>query len=132
MGRAQDESSYVLLQGDNTALSVFTSRYALTVQHDKGLPLDTAVTALRTACLTGVAQRAMSTPIDTASGQQLVLTAGDLDEATAGLLTNGLVASDVNGSIAPAGFTRIMAYRSGLLGTAGQCYQRFAGATLAS
>lgn len=132
MGRAQDESSYVLLQGDNTALSVFTSRYALAVQHDKGLPLDSAVTALRTACLTGVAQRAMSAPIDTASGQQLVLTAGDLDEATAGLLTNGLVAGDVNGSTVRAGFTRITAYRSGLLGTADQCYQRFAGATLTS
>jgi predicted metalloprotease len=130
LGRAQDESSYVLLQGDNTALSIFTSRYALAVQHDKGLPLDSAVSALRTACLTGFAQRSMSSPIDTASGQQLVLTAGDLDEATAGLLTNGVVASDVNGSTAPAGFTRIMAYRSGLLGTAEQCYQRFAGTTV--
>ncbi len=66
--------------------------------------------------------------IDTPAGTQLLLTAGDLDEAAAGLLTNGLVASDVNGSVVPAGFTRITAYRSGLLGTAEQCYQRFSGA----
>ena len=41
MGEVADESNYVLLQGDNTALSVLTSRYALAVQHESGDALDT-------------------------------------------------------------------------------------------
>jgi hypothetical protein len=55
----------------------------------------------------------------------LTLTAGDLDEAVAGLLTNGLVASNVNGETVPAGFTRIVAFRSGLGGNQDLCYERF-------
>jgi hypothetical protein len=86
------------------------------------LALNTPTTALRTACLTGAAQRAMS---DKSGGSTFILTAGDVDEAISGLLTNGLVASDVNGKSVPAGFTRIMAYRSGLMGDADQCYERF-------
>jgi hypothetical protein len=84
------------------------------------LPLDTPVAALRTACITGVGQAEMADPDRT-----LVLTAGDTDEAVSGLLTNGLAASDVNGSTVPAGFTRILAYRSGVQGDTDQCYQRF-------
>jgi predicted metalloprotease len=125
MGEAANESNYVLLQGDNTALSVLTSRYALAMEHENGDPLDTPVAALRTACLTGVAQRGMSSPVDLPSGQSLTLTAGDLDEAVAGLLTNGLAASNVNGQTVPAGFTRIVAYRSGLAGDKDLCYKRF-------
>ena len=49
-----------------------------------------------------------------------------MDEAVAGLLNNGLVASDVDGETVPAGFSRIMAFRSGLLDTDGDaCYTRF-------
>ncbi|SBS79377.1 Lipoprotein peptidase LpqM [uncultured Mycobacterium sp.] len=126
MGTPADESNHVLLQGDDTALSVVTSRYLLALQRERGLPLDSATTALRTACLTGFAQRAMARRVDIASGKQLQLTAGDLDEAVAGLLSNGLVASDVNNDTVPAGFTRIAAFRSGLLNsTADSCYQRY-------
>jgi predicted metalloprotease len=125
MGAPADESQRVLLQGDNTAISVVTSRYALAVQHEKGLPIDSPEAALRAACLTGAAQRKMAEPIALSSGNTLVLTAGDVDEAISGLLTNGLVASDTNGKSVPAGFTRIVAYRSGLLGEIDQCYQRF-------
>jgi predicted metalloprotease len=114
-----------LPQGDNTAASVVTSRYTLALARERGLPLDSAVAALRTACLTGVAQRKMAEPIPLSSGNSLALAAGDLDEAVAGLLTNGLVASDVNGSTVPAGFTRILAFRSGLSGDTNLCYQRF-------
>jgi predicted metalloprotease len=121
LGTPADREDYSLLQGDNTALSVVTSRYALSVQHERGEPLDSAAAALRTACLTGVAQRAMAENPDLA----LVLTAGDLDEAVAGLLTNGLVASNVNGETVPAGFTRIVAFRSGLGGDENLCYARF-------
>ncbi len=121
MGKPADREDYTLLQGDNSALSVVTSRYALAVQHERGEPLDTAAAALRTACLTGVAQSAMAANKSLA----LVLTAGDLDEAVAGLLTNGLVASNVNGETVPAGFTRIVAFRSGLGGDEDLCYKRF-------
>lgn len=125
MGAAQDESSDVLIQGDNTALSVVTSRYMQAVQHERGLSLQSGTAALRTACLTGVAQRGMSQKVDVPSGEQLVLTAGDLDEAVAGLLTNGLAASAPDGSTVPAGFTRIVAYRAGLTGDTDGCFQRF-------
>jgi predicted metalloprotease len=125
LGEAADESNYVLLQGDNTALSVLTSRYALAVQHEAGEPLNTPAAALRTACLTGVAQAAMAAPLGVAGGRSLTLTAGDLDEAVAGLLTNGLAASNVDGQTVPAGFTRLVAYRSGLSGDRDLCFARF-------
>jgi hypothetical protein len=125
LGEADDESNYVLLQGDNSALSVLTSRYALAMQHENGDALDTPVAALRTACLTGVAQRAMADAVELPSGKSLMLTAGDLDEAVSGLLTNGLAASNVDGQTVPAGFTRIIAYRSGLTGGRDLCYSRF-------
>ncbi len=80
---------------------------------------------MRTACLTGVANRDMSDPVRLPSGQSLQLTAGDLDEAVAGLLTNGWAASGNDGESVPAGFTRIMAFRSGLTSNPDQCYQRF-------
>lgn len=120
LGTPKSEEQGVLLQGDNTALSIITSRYALAVQHERGIPLESALTALRTACLTGVAQGRMAEP-----GSPLMLSAGDTDEAISGLLTNGLAASDVNGVTATAGFTRILAYRAGLSGDPEQCYQRF-------
>jgi hypothetical protein len=71
--------------------------------------------------LTGVAQKKMAQPISLASGKSLVLLAGDPDEAGSGLLTNHLVASDTNGISVPAGFTRISAFRSRLIGDADKC-----------
>ena len=120
-----DRDDYVLPQGDNTALSLVTSRYVLAVQHARGLPLDTPVTALRTACLTGVAQRAMADEMKLPSGHVLMLAAGDMDEAVGGLLTNGIVASTIDGSTVPAGFTRIEAFRNGLSSTQEQCFDRY-------
>lgn len=61
----------------------------------------------------------------TPDGNTVALTAGDLDEAVAGLLTNGLAASDVNGQSAPAGFARIDAFRTGVLSDKDQCFERF-------
>ena len=121
--RADERRDFMLVQGDNTGISALTSRYALAVQQQRGVPLDTAQAALRTACLTGVAQRAM---IDPPAGRKLKLTAGDIDEAVSGLLVNGVAASNVDGATVPAGFTRIVAYRSGLEADADLCYQRFA------
>jgi hypothetical protein len=119
-----DESrSYNWPKGDNTAISIVTSRYMLALQHERGLSLDFAMAAMRTACLTGVAQRKMIEPLP--SGKGLFLAAGDLDEAVAGLLMNGLAASDAHGNPVPAGFTRILAFRSGLHGDTDECYQWF-------
>ena len=125
MGQHADVQDYSLIKGDNTALSVVISRYTLAVQHERNVGLTSATTGLRTACLTGVAQRKMAEPIKVPSGKQLVLAAGDIDEAVTGILLNGIVASDVNGEPAPAAFTRIVAFRLGLQGEADQCFQRF-------
>ena len=127
---ADEQSGHVLIQGDDTAMSVVMSRYVLAVQHERGLKLDSPVSALRTACLTGVAHRKMASPAALPSDNGLSLTAGDLDKAVAGLLTNHLVASDVNGQTVPAGFTRITAFRSGVVSTNDDmCYQRFPDST---
>ncbi len=127
MGKVADEKENSLPQGDDTALSIVMSRYALAVQHERGLPMQSPWTALRTACLTGVVHRKMAEPIDLPSHKQLLLTAGDLDEAVAGLLTNHLVASDADGTSVPAGFTRIAAFRGGVTGNMDACYSRYPG-----
>jgi predicted metalloprotease len=127
MGKHADESERTLPQGDDTALSVVMSRYALAVQHERGLPMQSPYTALRTACLTGVVHRKMAEPIDTPDKKELVLTAGDLDEAVSGLLTNPIVASDADGTSVPAGFTRISAFRGGVGGDMDACYSRYPG-----
>ena len=91
-----------------------TSRYALALQHEKGLPLNTP--AGRHAHRLPDRRRATQNgrPDRGPSGNQLVLGAGDLDEAVSGLLTNGIVATDVGGTPVPSGFTRILAFRTGL------------------
>lgn len=127
MGRVAAENEHTLPQGDDTALSIVMSRYALAVQRERGLPMQSPWTALRTACLTGVVHRKMAEPIDTPSQKQLVLTAGDLDEAVSGLLTNHMVASDADGTSVPAGFTRIAAFRGGVTGNMDACYSRYPG-----
>jgi predicted metalloprotease len=126
LGAPADLEDDMLVKGDNTAFSAVTSRYALAVQHAMNQPLDNAAAALRTACLTGFAQAAMVEPIKLPSGENsLTLTAGDFDEAVAGLLTSGFVASNVDAETVPSGFTRIIAYRSGLAGDADLCFKRF-------
>ncbi len=127
MGKVADEKQQSLPQGDDTALSAVMSRYALAVQHERNLPMQSPWTALRTACLTGVVHRKMAEPIDLPSKKQLLLTAGDLDEAVAGLLTNHIVASDADGTSVPAGFTRIAAFRGGVGGQMDACYSRYPG-----
>ena len=114
------------MSGDNSAYSVLISRYMVSLQHQRGgLTLDTAEAGLRTACLTGVATTKLADGVNTPDGNTVALTAGDLDEAVAGLLTNGLAAGDVNGSSVPAGFSRIDAFRIGVLGNEQRCLTRF-------
>lgn len=126
MGASTEGDDAVVLQGDNTAYSVVVSRYMMALQHEHGgLVLDNAEAGLRTACLTGVATTKMSQTITTPDGNTVALTAGDIDEAVSGLLTNGLAAGDVNGESVPAGFSRIDAFRVGVLGDVDRCYKRF-------
>jgi predicted metalloprotease len=120
----QDVDTNGLATGDNTAYSVLMSRYLQAVQYERGLVLDTAEAALRTACLTGVATTELSGEA-ASGGNGIVLTAGDLDEAVSGILTNGLAASDVNGDSVPSGFSRIDAFRVGVLGDEQRCLARF-------
>ena len=127
MGKVAGEKQHSLPQGDDTALSIVMSRYALAVQHERGLPMQSPWTALRTSCLTGFAHRKMADNIELPSGNSLVLTAGDLDEAVAGLLSNHMVASDADGISVPAGFTRIAAFRAGVGGEMDGCYARYPG-----
>ncbi len=114
-----------LVSGDNTAYSVLVSRYMLALQHQRGVALDNAEAALRTACLSGVATTKMTEAVTTSDGNTVALSAGDLDEAVSGLLTNGLAASDVNGETVPSGFSRMDAFRTGVLGDEDGCFKRF-------
>jgi predicted metalloprotease len=127
MGTRADTEDGGLASGDNTAYSVLVSRYMQAIQHARGgLALDNAEAALRTACLTGVATVKMSKTVTTPDGNTIALTAGDVDEAVSGILTNGLAASDVNGESVPSGFSRIDAFRVGVLGDEDRCFKRFA------
>jgi predicted metalloprotease len=126
MGAQADGEEGGLASGDNTAYSVLVSRYMQAIQQEHGgLVLDNATAALRTACLTGVATTKMSSTVSTPDGNTIALTAGDVDEAVSGILKNGLVASDVNGETVPSGFSRIDAFRVGVLGDTERCIKRF-------
>jgi predicted metalloprotease len=126
MGTQSDDQNGGLVSGDNSAYSVLASRYMLAIQNERGgLALDNAEAALRTACLTGVATTKMTKAVTTSDGSTVALTAGDLDEAVSGLLTNGLAASDVNGESVPSGFSRMDAFRTGVLGDEERCFKRF-------
>ena len=126
LGAKADDSDDGLATGDNTGYSVVVSRYMMALQHERGVPLDNAVAALRSACLTGVATAQMTSAINMPNGRTIAITAGDLDEAVSGLLDNGFAATDVNGETVPAGFSRIDAYRIGVLGDEDRCFKRFA------
>jgi predicted metalloprotease len=123
---ANEEDGGGLVTGDNTAYSILVSRYMQALQQEHGgVALNTAEAALRTACLTGVATAKMTEAVTTPDGNTIALTAGDVDEAVSGILLNGLVASDVNGDSVPSGFSRIDAFRVGVLGNTERCFKRF-------
>ncbi|BBX15512.1 peptidase [Mycolicibacterium duvalii] len=124
-GQAHLPEPHLLATGDNVAYSALVSRFMLALQHERGARLDSAAAALRTACLTGVATAKMAADPHPSGADSVVLTAGDVDEAVSGILTNGLAASDVNGDSVPAGFSRIDAFRVGVLGDTDRCFARF-------
>ncbi|MFD4292487.1 metallopeptidase [Rhodococcus sp. NPDC058505] len=109
------------IRGDFGAYVLVASRFTLAVQQHTGDSLTDPKTALRAACLSGVWTAA------TASGSAggLSLSPGDLDEAVSGLLTDGLMASDIDGVTVPSGFARVDAFRSGVLGGRDACTNRY-------
>lgn len=123
LGAPGDEMhDLVLLQGTNTAMSALASRYALAAQKAKGLAMHSTTTAQRTACLTGAFERHLAESPTSA----MTLSSVDVDQAVAGLLGDGLVASDADGTTVAAGFNRIAAFRAGLTSTDHQrCYSLF-------
>jgi hypothetical protein len=72
-----------------------------------------------------VATTKMSKEVTTPDGNTIALTTGDVDEVVSGILKNGLAASDVNGESVPSGFSRIDAFRVGVLGDQDRCFKRF-------
>ena len=112
------------VSGDYSAYVLFASRYTLAVQKEAGQTLDDPQTALRSACLSGVITAELSAE-SSDTGLEIQLSPGDLDEAVSGLLSDGLVASDVNGTTLPSGFSRVDAFRSGVLGGKQLCESRY-------
>ncbi|MCZ4080382.1 metallopeptidase [Rhodococcus sp. H36-A4] len=114
------------VSGDYSAYVLFASRYTLAVQNEAGQPLDNPQTALRSACLAGVITAGLSAENRTSTSElEVWLSPGDLDEAVSGLLSDGLTASDIDGVTLPSGFSRVDAFRSGVLGGREQCNTRY-------
>lgn len=125
-GAATDDAEVPLpvkVTGDYNGYVVFISRYTLSVQRSRDQDLVGAKTGLRAACLSGVATGKLAEP-GRAEGD-ITLAAGDLDEAVSGLLTDGLAASDVEGKTVPSGFSRVDAFRAGVLGGEATCSARY-------
>ncbi len=120
-----DSGLQVTVTGDYNAYIVFASRYTLAVQKNAGESLTEAKTALRAACLSGVVTAVLGSPDMNPAAGDFSLSPGDLDEAVSGLLTDGLAASDVNGKTVPSGFSRVDAFRSGVLGGEQACNGRY-------
>jgi predicted metalloprotease len=121
----EDDPLPVKVTGDYNGYIVFISRYTLAVQQNNGQKLVGAKTGLRAACLSGVVTGKLAQPGRTASQGDIVLAAGDLDEAVSGLLADGLAASDAEGKTVPSGFSRVDAFRAGVLYGKNSCTSRY-------
>ena len=114
--------------GDFAAFAEIASRYSLSMQHSRGLPLTGPIAGLRTACLTGAWSSFTRNRTDDNPENKLRLSVGDLDEAMAELLSDhGLIAADVDGVPVPAGFARVEAFRTGYVEGSGSCTSDFVG-----
>lgn len=107
--------------GDFTAFGLLASRYALAVQADQSLPLGGLPAALRSACLSG----AWTGQVTGDVSAPVRLSPGDLDEAISSLLSNGLMASDIEGQTVLSGFARVEAFRTGLVSGPDMCAQAY-------
>ncbi|MGW6724474.1 metallopeptidase [Nocardia sp. NPDC055029] len=115
----------VKVSGDYNGYIVFISRYTLAVQRSQGQQLTGAKTGLRAACLSGVVTGKLAQPGRPVGQGDIQLSAGDLDEAVSGLLTDGLAASDAEGKTVPSGFSRVDAFRAGVLNGETTCLSRY-------
>ncbi|GGK57104.1 metallopeptidase [Nocardia camponoti] len=122
---ANDGPLPVKVSGDYNGYVLFISRYTLAVQRAKNQALTGAKTGLRAACLSGVVTGKLADPDRPTSQGDIRLSAGDLDEAVSGLLTDGLAASDTEGNTVPSGFARVDAFRAGVLNGEKTCGSRY-------
>ncbi|MEV6321417.1 metallopeptidase [Nocardia sp. NPDC051787] len=120
-----DDPLPLKVTGDYNGYVVFISRYTLAVQQSRGQSLVGAKTALRAACLSGVVTGKLAESGRPVSQGDIKLAAGDLDEAVSGLLTDGLAASDADGKTVPSGFSRVDAFRAGVLNGESTCMARY-------
>ncbi|GAA5067448.1 zinc metallopeptidase LpqM [Nocardia callitridis] len=120
-----DDPLPVKVTGDYNGYVVFVSRYTLATQKNKGQSLVGAQAALRASCLSGVVTGKLAQPGRPATEGDIGLSAGDLDEAVSGLLNDGLAASDVRGQTVPSGFSRVDAFRAGVLDGEKTCAARY-------
>ncbi|WP_225732332.1 MULTISPECIES: metallopeptidase [unclassified Nocardia] len=111
--------------GDYTAFVIFISRYTLAVQQAHGEDLIGAKAGLRAACLSGVVTGKLAQPGRGPDQGDIALAANDLDKAVSGLLTDGLAASDERGQTVPSGFSRVDAFRAGVLNGESTCTARY-------
>ncbi|HEX3650841.1 MAG TPA: aminopeptidase [Pseudonocardiaceae bacterium] len=112
--------------GDFAAFAEIASRYALAVQRSMGIPLDDKNAGLRTACLTGAWAGVIRHHTSTDPTEQLLLGAGDLDEAVAELLSpTSEIAADINGARVPSGFARVSSFQDGFLQGSTVCTSQF-------
>lgn len=111
-------------EGDFSAFATIASRYVLGVQKNDRLPIDTAMSGMRTACMVG----GWANATNKIQGRgTLHLSPGDVDEAILGMLQrDSLIAADVNGKSVPAGFLRVEAFRTGYTQGAGSCTSKYA------
>ncbi|WP_181722546.1 metallopeptidase [Nocardia gipuzkoensis] len=121
----EDDPLPLKVTGDYNGYVVFISRYTLAVQQSRGQSLVGAKTALRAACLSGVVTGKLAESGRPVNQGDIKLAAGDLDEAVSGLLTDGLAASDAKGKTVPSGFSRVDAFRAGVLNGESTCMARY-------
>jgi predicted metalloprotease len=113
-----------VVTGDFAAYVLLASRYALAVQKQAGESLDGDNAARRNGCYAGAWATGLASG---AAGGNVTLSPGDLDEALSGLLTNGLVASDLNGAALKIGFDRVDAFRYGVTKGFAECRSHYSG-----
>ncbi|MFI9506405.1 metallopeptidase [Nocardia sp. NPDC052566] len=115
----------IKVTGDYNAYVAFIARYTLAVQKSHNQSLVGAKAGLRAACLSGVVTGKLAQPGRSPAQGDISLAAGDLDEAVSGLLSDGFAASDADGQTVPSGFSRVDAFRAGVLNGENTCMSRY-------
>lgn len=110
-GRPPASPRDATVKGDYNAYVLLASKYALAAVKARKAPLAGTNAALAAVCYAGAWTAALGTGLS----EVVILSAGDLDEAVSGLLTDGLAAADINGEPARSGFNRVDAFQDGVL-----------------